>query len=367
MSEKTIPARLFSPGCTADGLEASLAWRGQWLVVNRGDAVAHTLAIADLRAEARGFNDRQLGLYWSDEAGDHVLMLDEAASVAFRQDAPGAFAHRLDGVRQAQLKVDRRFRWGIGILVVAFSLPLLALGLFLGFSDGVADWVVARVPARVEATLGDGVLAQTRAQSGLVESGPAFEGLQAIAGRLLRPGEKLRFYLTDRPEINAFAAPGGVVVVFTGLLRAARSPEEVAGVLAHEIAHVELRHGVHQLVKAAGLRVVLAAAVGDYGPLGEFGARLTELKFSRDAEAAADARGLERLAEARIDPAGLPRFFRSLAQAQGEGGLPALLSTHPATEARLAALEAGILARGAGVVEPIEVDWPGLQSALGTP
>lgn len=367
MSHPPILARLYGPGGPADGMEASLAWRGQWLVVSGGEAVLHTLAIADLRAEARGFNDSQLGLYWSDAAGDHVLILDASALAVFREAAPAAFGHRLEAVRQAQRRTDRRFRWGIAVLLTTLSLPLVALGLFLGFSDPLADWVVKRIPPSVEARLGEGVLAQTRAQSSLVASGPVFDGVQAIAQRLARPDEKLRFYVADRPEINAFAAPGGVVVVNTGLLRAAGSPEEVAGVLAHEIAHVELRHSLGQLVKAAGLRVLLSAGVGDYGPLTDWGARLTELKFSRDAERVADTRGLERLVAARIDPAGLPRFFKTLEKSEAGGTPPALLSTHPATGERQASLGAAIQALGTPAVEPIPVDWPALQAALPRP
>jgi hypothetical protein len=137
----------------------------------------------------------------------------------------------------------------------------------------------------------------------MVESGPAYDALQTIGRRLTRPGETLQFHLAERPDINAFAAPGGVVVVHTALMRQARSAEEVAGVLAHEIAHVELRHSLQQIVRSAGLQVIAAALFGDYTALGRWAAQLGALKFSRDAEREADQRALERLAEARIDPA----------------------------------------------------------------
>ena len=238
-------------------------------------------------------------------------------------------------------------------------------GLMLAI-EPLADRVVAHTPAAVEAQIGDAVLARTRAEGRMITDGPAFEALQTIGKRLARPGETLQFHLAGRADINAFAAPGGVVVVYSGLMKKAASAEEVAGVLAHEIAHVELRHSLRQLVKSAGLRVILAAAAGDYAALGGWAAQLGELKFSRDAEREADARGLERLAEARIAPGGMLRFFETLAQLEAErpGQLPALFSTHPATAERLTRLRAAVPPGSAAPTEAIAVDWPAVQRAL---
>lgn len=372
MSRESFGARLYGPGSPEAGAAVQLTWREQWLVVASGEkvgaAVLHTLRLSDLQAAARGFNNSQLALQWSDEAGEHMLILDESAGAAFRAVAPSALQQRLQPVQAVQRGTERRFRWGIAALVLILSLPLVALGLFIGFADPLADWVVRRIPAGFEQQLGESVLAQTRARSKMQESGRAFDAVQAIAQRLSRPGEKLRFFVAEGPEVNAFAAPGGVVVVFTGLLRSAESAEEVAGVLAHEIAHVELRHSLRQLVKVAGLKVLFSAVLGDYGQLAGWGAQLTELKFSRDAEREADARGLTRLVEARIDPQGLPRFFAKLEKTEGAAAsLPAVLSTHPATRERLDALGAAIGQLGAVAVEPIPVSWDEVRAALPAP
>lgn len=361
-------ARLFGPGSPDAGAPVRLTWREQWLVVASGEAddeeVVHTLRAADLHASARGFNSSQLALAWAAEDGERMLVLDPQAAAAFRDIAPAALQQRLQSARETQGRAERRFRWGIGALVLILSLPLVALVAFIAWADPLAEWVVKRVPAGIENQLGAAVLAQTRAQSRMVEAGPAFEAVQTIGYRLARPGEALRFYVADRPEINAFAAPGGVVVVNTGLLKAADSGDEVAGVLAHEIAHVELRHGLRQLVKVAGLRVLFAAALGDYGQIVGWGAQLTELKFSRDAESEADARGVARLMEARIDPVGLASFFAKLEKEHGDGVLPALLSTHPPNRERLEALSAIIGQQEAAAVEPIAVPWAQVRTAL---
>jgi Zn-dependent protease with chaperone function len=362
-------ARLFGPGGPEAGAPVQLTWREQWLVVASGEAgheeVFHTLRVADLKASAGGFNNSQLALAWAGEDGEHMLVLDPQAAAAFRDAAPAALQQRLQPVQAAQRRTERRFRWGIVILVVVLSLPLVALVAFIAWADPLADLVVKRLPPSIEQQMGEAVLAQTRAQSRMLEAGPAFDAVQAIAQRLTRPGEPLRFYVADRPEINAFAAPGGVVVVYTGLLRAADSPEEVAGVLAHEIGHVELRHGLRQLVKVAGLRVMFSAVLGDYGGLADWGAQLTQLKFSRDAESQADVRAVLRLNEASIDPQGLLRFLTKLEKTEGAAaGVLTLLSTHPPTRERLAALGSVVFRLGTTSVEPIAVSWHGVREAL---
>lgn len=367
VSRPSYAARLYGPGSPEAGAPVRLAWRGQWLVVagaDAGEPVLHTLRVADLQAAARGFNDSQLAVTWAGGEGEHMLVLDTAAAAAFRDAAPAALQQRLHPVRKAQRRTERHFRWGVATLVVVLSLPLLALVAFIAWADPLADWVVKRLPASIEQQMGEAVLAQARTQARFEDSGPAYDAVQAIGQRLARPGEELRFYVADRPEINAFAAPGGVVVAYTGLLRAADSAEEVAGVLAHEVAHVELRHGLRQLVKVAGLKVIFAAVLGDYRQLADWGAQLTGLKFSRDAEREADTRGLARLAEARIDPRGLPDFFAKLEKEEGAGGMPALLSSHPPTGERMADLSAAIARQGPVAATPMPIDWSAVRGAL---
>jgi predicted Zn-dependent protease len=274
--------------------------------------------------------------------------------------APALFAGG-EGVRR---RSSRRFLVGITLLALV---PLLVVVALLASLDHLTDRVVARIPPSVERQIGAAVLARTRLEGRLIDQGPAFEAVQAIGRRLARPGETLEFHLTERPEINAFAAPGGVVVVNSGLLKRAASAEEVAGVLAHEIAHVELRHSLRQIVRSAGLRVIFGALAGDYDALGGWAAQLGELKFSRDAEREADRRGLERLAEARVDPAGMLRFFETLekAEAGGKAGqLPALLSTHPATQERIIWLREATTTAGGGPVEPLAIDWRAVAGSL---
>jgi Zn-dependent protease with chaperone function len=351
VSDTPVPARFYPAGGDAHGHPARLTWRGHTLTVMTEGAPALQISADALQAEARGFNHGQWALSWAEGDARHLLIVDDSVVAPLRTAVPALFR----GGQQHRQRHNRRFSLGLALLV---ALPLLLLGAALRALDPLTDRIVARVPASVEQHIGEAVLARTRLEGPMVESGPAYDALQTIGRRLTRPGEKLQFHLAERPDINAFAAPGGVVVVHTALMRQARSAEEVAGVLAHEIAHVELRHSLQQIVRSAGLQVIAAALFGDYTALGRWAAQLGELKFSRDAEREADQGALERLAEARIDPRGLLAFFRTLARVDAERGAPPpLLSTHPASAERSAWLEAAIAARPPGTPLPIGIDW----------
>src|SRR5574338_1643181 len=201
VSRPSYAARLYGPGSPEAGAPVRLAWRGQWLVVagaDAGEPVLHTLRVADLQAAARGFNDSQLAVTWAGGEDEYMLVLDTEAAAAFRDAAPAALQQRLHPVRKAQRRTERHFRWGVATLVVMLSLPLLALVAFIAWADPLADWVVKRMPASIEQQMGEAVLAQTRAQARFVDSGPAYDAVQAIGQRLARPGEDLRFYEIGR-------------------------------------------------------------------------------------------------------------------------------------------------------------------------
>ncbi len=360
--EAPLPARFYPAGGDAHGHPARLAWDDGMLLVQPEDSSGLLRVPADqLRVEARGFNHSQWAIAWAGDAGathTHLLLVDDARIAPLRTAAPALFAAG-DTTRRHS---HRRFRVGIVLLA---AIPLAFVGALLLSVEPLAERLVDHIPPGVEQQIGEAVLAHTRAAGPMITAGPAFEALQAIGKRLARPGEVLHFHLAARPEINAFAAPGGIVVVHSALLASAGSAEEVAGVLAHEIAHVELRHSLRQIVKSAGLRIILTGLSGDYAPLGGWAAQLGELKFSRDAERAADARGLERLKEARIDPLGMLRFFETLAANTPSG--PALLSTHPATAERIDSLKAAIAAAPGAPAQSIGIDWEPVKKALKPP
>ena len=364
---RTFVGRLFGPDLPGAGGEATAHWSNDGgLVLSHA---GYELTVADLSIDAAGFNAAGLRLSWCAENGEHVFFVEtEEARAACLAGAPAQHAARLAAAAGTRGRLERSFRLGWAALLLLLLLPVAALGAFFLAQDDLADWVVRRIPYEQEARLGDLALAQTRLQMQLAESGPAVEAIRAI-GEPLTAGSphRYRWFVADRPELNAFAAPGGVVVVHAGLLRSADSAEEIAGVLAHEIAHAELRHSLKTMVKGMGLRALVAVALGDFSgtALAEAAKNLTELSFSRDAEREADHDGLRRLVAARIDPGGMVRFFEKLAQEQSLAP-PALLSTHPATEERLAELRREVAAL-TGSWRPLAVDMAAAKAALPAP
>jgi predicted Zn-dependent protease len=244
---------------------------------------------------------------------------------------------------------------------------LLVIGLWWQ-SDRIIDAVVDRIPVSWEERLGETTFAQITATEKIVSVGPAVQAVEAIGQRLIsqvKSPYKLRLHVVDNPQVNAFALPGGHMVILTGLLRQAGSPEEVAGVLAHEVQHVVLRHSMRGLVQSLGWRAAFTILMGGTGPLsdmGEIASRLGSLKFGRDQETAADLGGLSLLHQAKVSPDGMIDFFNTLSGK--EPGQIALLSTHPLSEERARRLQKQIRQMGEWPVEPFAISWPEVQAAL---
>ncbi|SNT12669.1 Peptidase family M48 [Noviherbaspirillum humi] len=317
--------------------------------------------------EAAGFNFRQDRLSWTEGEHEYAFFLDEDGShAAFLEQAPPSIRAALVSARGRRNVTERRFRAAVGIYALITTLPLLLLLAFVLNVGILAEWLADRIPVEQEARIGQMVLAQTRARTRLIERGPALDAVKLI-GERLTAGSRYRYqwFVAQDSEVNAFAAPGGVVVVNAGLIAKAARPEELAGVLAHEVSHVERRHSMQGLVKKAGLSLLLSLALGDFGgsSIAGLASTLTELKFSRDAEAEADSEGVKRLASAGIDPKGMSDFFAKLAKDENGKG-PALLATHPAPAERMARIQRQITTLPATTPAPLPLDWRGVQASL---
>ncbi len=148
----------------------------------------------------------------------------------------------------------------------------------------------------------------------------------------------LRFRDSAGIGANAIALPGGTVVLTDGLVELARSDDELLAVLAHEIAHIEARHGLRQLYRAIGLAVFVLLIAGDPGEIAEEvvaqGSLLLTLSYSRQFEAAADRRSVEMMTRAGRDGAALAAILGRLAADMCED-CDNWLSSHPATATRM--------------------------------
>src|SRR3954447_17769084 len=163
--------------------------------------------------------------------------------------------------------------------------------------------------------------------------------VNAIPEDLRHPEFRYTFKVVNVKEINAFALPGGPMFVNRGMIEAAKSEGEVAGVMAHELSHVALRHGTAQATKATPYEIgtiagaVLGAIVG--GTAGsvisqgtQFGLGTAFLRYSRDYEKQADILGTHIMARAGYDPRDMANVFKTIEKESGPGG-PQWMSDHP--------------------------------------
>lgn len=149
----------------------------------------------------------------------------------------------------------------------------------------------------------------------------------------------IKEHVIDKDEINAFALPDGHLIIYTGLIVAAENPEELSGVICHEIAHVELDHVMKKLVKEVGLSVLISMTAGNSGSemIRKTAKMLSSTAFDRSLEKEADIKAIEYLAEAKISPAPFADFLYKLAGEENEVmKYLSWISTHPDSKERAA-------------------------------
>ncbi len=201
---------------------------------------------------------------------------------------------------------------------IAWGVPALA-----GALAGV-------VPVAVEETIGRAVLDDIAPPTRRCRE-PALDEMVATLGKAMDAGYTFRVWAADDAAVNAFAAPGGYMVVFRGLIEKTESPEEVAAVVAHEMRHVVERHGTRSVFRGLSLWALVSLVLGDAsGVLVNMTGTLGELHFRRSDEDAADRAALAAFERARLDPRAFVRMFERLAAESGsEPRLARYLSTHP--------------------------------------
>lgn len=262
--------------------------------------------------------------------------------------------------QRKKVRARKRMAWAVLFGICGGVLALL-LGLFLA-RDQMVRTAAKAVPVSWEIAAGDKLFEQIVATKRLVTDTNLNAELKLITGPLLA-GIKdnrypLKFHIVEDATLNAFAMPGGNVVIHSGLLMAADFPEEVAGVLGHEIAHVTQRHSIRSILSSAGLFLVVQTLVGDVSGivavLANNSAFLLDRKFSRDFERESDNHGWDYLLAANINPQGMITFFTKMQEEEKrmrekmkeatsidiDPGSLEFLSTHPATEERMKNLQA---------------------------
>lgn len=138
-------------------------------------------------------------------------------------------------------------------------------------------------------------------------------------------------HVIDNDSIkNAFCTPGGFIYVYTGLMKFVESEDELAGIIAHEVAHGDLRHSTDQLTKQYGIQVLIALLTdSDTRLLADIGASLVQLTYSRSDESEADRYAVRYLKDTPYNPTAFADFFQRMLEQDGDTNMFQFLSTHP--------------------------------------
>ncbi|MFM1847960.1 MAG: hypothetical protein RL417_1434 [Pseudomonadota bacterium] len=331
------------------------------------------IPIQGLAISRGGSNDRILYLKHPALHGDTLITYDRGLVAALKDlNDPGLLP---------QLRATERSRhralWGIAAVVV------VVIGTAIGLiwaHDPLAGYIARRIPVEWEMRAGDAIAPTMTAVS--IESPDVGSALTEFVAPLVdtvrSSGFTPRFFIMPDSAFNAFALPGGIVVILTPVIERAESGTEVLGVLAHELAHVTERHVVKNIVSSVGLYAIFSFLIGDavgaIAAIANTAPVLLSKSYSRDLERDADSVGFQYLLDAGIDPRGMVRFFERVLDEETRaaealpipGSLPGLqfLSTHPATHERIEELKARIAELPPRTYRDIEPAFQRLKRAL---
>ena len=309
-----------------------------------------SLPLSGLRIKLGGASDRLV--FFEHEAYPDWSIYTSDLQVL---GSPVLLAHPELTASIAQMRGKRQRNHAL-LVIVALLVLALPVGLYFSMS-GLTAAAAQQVPVEWEQKLGQSAFAQYRLQHELLDNKAIQTELKALTEPLTAVIKDSRypfeFHVVRDADLNAFALPGGVVVINSGLIERADNASELLGVLAHEISHVTERHGVRNIISSAGIVLTAQVLIGDASGLlatiASAAPLLLNQSYSRDFERDADARGVALLQAANIDPQGMQKFFEKMIAhekkmleqvgnddaAQAMKSLSRFLSTHPATEERI--------------------------------
>lgn len=229
-------------------------------------------------------------------------------------------------------------------LILRYRNALLVLALIGSLLVGyfwvlpwVAEQVASVIPRSTEKALGNAVYAalqEEQDQKGSALLTTFFDSLQVATNY------SIRVALVDDKTVNAFALPGGQIVVYTGLLKKMKTYPELAALLSHEFIHVEKRHATRSICRSLGSQFFIGLLFGNMGSVVSVAAghadEIRSLSYSRQLEKEADLHGLQLLLDRKIDAKGFADLFAHLKDATSDWGLPEIISSHPDTDVRAA-------------------------------
>lgn len=331
-------------------------------------AILQRWPLADIRLVHGRKSELRLGAT-SQPAGARLIVTGPADIAQIRAMLPA-----LDGLQR--IEFSRQIRIG-AIATLALACVILA---YLFGVPLLASRLVNYVPPDWERQMGDTVADQMEAglkasnDFAICDTDPNSLANRAIArfgAAALGTGSpfSLDIKVVRTSIANAFALPGGRVYFFSALLDRAETPDEFAGVLAHEIGHVVHRHSMEGLISSAGTGALVGFILGDMTGISVaagLGSTLIDTHFSREAESQADAYAVEVASRLDFQPAALADLLSRVAEDDDFAKALALFNTHPLTETRRQHLEALTRVQPAGLEPPFTAaEWTAIKTMCG--
>lgn len=297
--------------------------RREPLLVVRGDG----FVLSDLQGDTGPFAFADLRARDAD-GGDAIFGLRNVDGwrIGFPGGVPAALAPYLPRATRYGAVIDRVGLWPA--VAISTVLAACAIALFLMTPAAVSR----AVPPSFERRLGDLMVGDYGGRACNAPAGAA--ALSALVERIAPGDRDVDVQVVNLAIVNAAALPGGHIVVNEGLLKVARSPDELAGVIGHEMGHVRHRDVLESLLRHVGLSVLLG---GLDGHVGGYTDALLSSAYSRDAERRADEFSIDTLARANVSTLPTARFFQRLSKLEGpEPGIQSYFASHPGSRDRAA-------------------------------
>ena len=305
------------------------------------EGIAYSMPIAGINIQIGGAGNRYLFFNHTSQAGltlytDQKDILKDTAFAAHPELSPIL----------KQLIKRKTSLWTSAFVISGLVIALL-IGLWL-MKDKMVERIASAIPPSQEQKISEEMRKAAIADKQVIKDSLLNLELSQITQPLVKAVNdtqfKFSFTIIKDESLNAFALPGGAVIIHSGLLEKAQSAEEVAGVLAHEISHVTKRHHLRGIISNFGLFFIIRGMIGDIAgvsaDIATAGAALSSLKYSRDFEREADDNGFKLLTQANIPTQGMIDFFYTMSKEAPDLGDASFLSTHPATKERINNLKA---------------------------
>lgn len=229
----------------------------------------------------------------------------------------------------------------LGALITIAIFVSIAGSVYFLLLPKIAEYAASQIPIEAEVELGKQFYDSF--VGGMEIDKERTKELQAFAKKMdFQTEYPLKFTVVKDKQVNAFALPGGNIVVFDAILAKMKTPEELAALLSHEVTHVKERHSLKGLARGLAGSMVVSVLIGDMNAIGNLlvsqASNIYELGFTRDMEKEADLEGLEIMYHNNLDPKGMINLMERLHEEEKKYGvdkMPAYLNSHPLTKERI--------------------------------